>query len=154
MVMVPVVATLAMAEPLIMPIRPEAITATFAGPPGERPTSVRAMSLINCEKPEYFRKAPKSTKTKIYVAETFAPVPRMPLVSQTSALTTRLSVNELVPNVPGIYLPQTAKYDRKISAMIARFPLARLAASKTTTRHSTPIQTSVLFSLPVLASAS
>ena len=95
MVIVPVVATLATAEPLIIPISAEASTATFAGPPGERPTSVSAISLINWEKPEYLRKAPKSTNTKIYVAETLAPVPRMPPVSQTSALMTRLNVNEL-----------------------------------------------------------
>ena len=101
MVIVPVVATLAIAEPLIMPISAEAMTATFAGPPGERPTSVSAMSLMNWEKPEYLRNEPKSTNTKMYVAETLAPVPRMPLVSHTSALITRLSVNALVPKVPG-----------------------------------------------------
>ena len=103
MVIVPVVATLAIAEPLIMPISAEAITATFAGPPGVCPTSVSAISLMNWEKPLYLRNAPKSTNTKIYVAETPAPVPRMPLVSHTSALMTRLSVKALVPNVPGMY---------------------------------------------------
>ena len=107
--MVPVVATLAMAEPLIMPIRAEAMTATLAGPPGERPTSVSAMSLMNWEKPLYLRNAPKSTNTKIYVADTPAPVPRMPLVSHTRALMTRLSVKALVPNVPGMKRPHTAK---------------------------------------------
>ena len=107
--MVPVVATLAIAEPLIMPISADAMTATLAGPPGVCPTSVSAISLMNCEKPLYLRNAPKSTNTKIYVAETPAPVPRMPLVSQTRALITRLSVKALVPNVPGIYLPQIAK---------------------------------------------
>ena len=99
--MVPVVATLAIAEPLIMPISAEAMTATFAGPPGERPTSVSATSLISWLKPECLRKEPKSTNTKMYVAETPAPVPRMPLVSQTSALITRLRVKALVPNMPG-----------------------------------------------------
>ena len=103
MVIVPVVATLAMADPLIMPISAEAITATLAGPPGVCPTSVSAISLMNWEKPLYLRNAPKSTNTKIYVAETPAPVPRMPLVSHTSALMTRLSVKALVPNVPGMY---------------------------------------------------
>ena len=41
--MVPVVATFAMAEPLIIPISAEATTETLAGPPGERPTSVSEM---------------------------------------------------------------------------------------------------------------
>ena len=63
--MVPVVATFAMAEPLIMPIMAEAITETFAGPPGDLPTRVREMSLINWEKPLYFKNAPKRTNTKI-----------------------------------------------------------------------------------------
>lgn len=154
MVIVPVVATLAMAEPLIMPISAEAITATLAGPPGVWPTSVSAMSLMNWENPLYLRNAPKSTNTKIYVAETPAPVPSTPLVSHTSALITRLSVKALVPNVPGMYLPHTAKYDRKISAMMARLPLARRAASNATTRQTTPTHISVLFSRPVLAIAS
>ena len=146
----PVVATLAMAEPLIMPISAEAITATLAGPPGVWPTSVSAMSLMNWENPLDLRNA----NTKIYVAETPAPVPSTPLVSHTSALITRLSVKALVPNVPGMYLPHTAKYDRKISAMMARLPLARRAASNATTRQTTPTHTSVLFSRPVLAIAS
>ncbi len=64
---------------------------------GVCPTSVSAISLMNWEKPLYLRNAPKSTNTKIYVAETPAPVPRMPLVSHTSALMTRLSVKALVP---------------------------------------------------------
>ena len=76
MVIVPVVATLAMADPLIMPISAEAITATLAGPPGVCPTSFSAISLMNWEKPLYLRNAPKSTNTKIYVAETPAPVPK------------------------------------------------------------------------------
>ena len=64
-VIVPVVATLAMAEPLIIPIRPDAMTATFAGPPEVVPTRVSEKSLMNLEKPEYFRNAPKTTKRNI-----------------------------------------------------------------------------------------
>ena len=63
--MVPVVATLAMAEPLIIPMRAEASTATLAGPPGVRPTRVREKSLMNLEKPLYFKKAPKTTNRKM-----------------------------------------------------------------------------------------
>ena len=48
-----------------MPMRPEAMTATFAGPPDVRPTSVREKSLMNFEKPLCFKKAPKTTKRKI-----------------------------------------------------------------------------------------
>ena len=107
--MVPVVATFAMAEPLIIPIRADAITETFAGPPGERPTRVREMSLMNWEKPLYFRNDPNRIKMKTYVAETPLPVPRMPIVSQTSDLITRFSVKAAVPKVPGTKRPHSAK---------------------------------------------
>ena len=63
--MVPVVATLAMAEPLIIPINAEATTATLAGPPGVCPTSVREKSLINFEKPLCFKNAPNTTNRKM-----------------------------------------------------------------------------------------
>ena len=93
----PVVATLATAEPLIMPIRPEASTATFAGPPGVWPTSVSEKSLINLEKPLYFKYAPNKTKRKIYVAETPIPVPKTPCVPQNWVIKTRFSVKPLCP---------------------------------------------------------
>ncbi len=54
-VIVPVVATLAMALPLIIPKRALANTATFAGPPVERPTSVSAISFMNWLNPLYFK---------------------------------------------------------------------------------------------------
>ena len=62
--MAPVVATLASALPLIMPMRALAMTDTLAGPPAERPTRVRARSLMNSLKPLMRRKAPKSTNRK------------------------------------------------------------------------------------------
>ena len=65
MVIAPVVATLASALPLIMPIRALAMTDTLAGPPAVRPTSVSARSLMKSLKPLYFRKAPNSTNRKM-----------------------------------------------------------------------------------------
>ena len=67
------------------------------------------MSFINWEKPLYFKNAPKRTKIKVYVAETPLPVPRMPIVSQTRDLITRLSVKAAVPKVPGTQRPHRAK---------------------------------------------
>ena len=65
MVIAPVVATLARALPLIMPMSALATTETLAGPPAVRPTRVSARSLIKSLNPLYFRKAPKSTNRKM-----------------------------------------------------------------------------------------
>ena len=62
---VPVVATFAIAEPFIIPIKAEAITLTFAGPPGVRPTKVNAKSFINFENPECFKNEPNTTNKNI-----------------------------------------------------------------------------------------
>ena len=105
MVMVPVVATLAMAEPLIMPMRAEATTATFAGPPGVWPTNVREKSLMNLEKPLCFKNAPNTTKRKMYVADTPIPVPSTPWVPQNWVISTRFRVNPLCPSSPGRNAP-------------------------------------------------
>ena len=96
-VIVPVVATLAMADPLIMPISPDAMTATLAGPPAVIPTSAMEKSLINLENPEYFKKEPSRTKRNIYVADTPAPVPRSPWVPQNWVIRTRFNVKPLCP---------------------------------------------------------
>ena len=65
MVIAPVVATLARALPLIMPMSALATPETLAGPPAVRPTRVSARSLIKSLNPLYFRKAPKSTNRKM-----------------------------------------------------------------------------------------
>ena len=60
MVITPVDAVLAMAEPEIVPVRPEATTATSPGPPTSFPAIVRAKSITNSPAPERIRKAPKT----------------------------------------------------------------------------------------------
>lgn len=56
--MVPVVATLAMALPLIMPISALANTATLAGPPGVCPTRVSEV-IDKLAEAAVFEKSPK-----------------------------------------------------------------------------------------------
>ena len=73
------------------------MTATFAGPPDVRPTSVSEKSLMNFEKPLCFKKAPKTTKRKMYVADTPIPVPSTPCVPQNWVMSTRFSVKPLCP---------------------------------------------------------
>ena len=78
MVNVPVPTTLATAEPLMEPIRPEATTALSAGPDLILPAREMAMSLMKSEQPEASRNAPNITNMKMTVAETLMVVPNRP----------------------------------------------------------------------------
>ncbi len=75
---VPVAATLPTALPLIMPMSPLAMMATFASPPMVRPAKVREISLMNCPIPVALRKAPKRMNRKMYVEETPRATPKIP----------------------------------------------------------------------------
>ncbi len=61
MVITPVVTTFATEEPEIEPISPDPSTATWPGPPTNRPAAARARSITNSPAPERSRKAPNST---------------------------------------------------------------------------------------------
>ncbi len=61
----PVVTTLATPEPLIVPMRADEITDTFAGPPRDAPTVPMAMSLKSWIMPARSRNAPNRIKRKI-----------------------------------------------------------------------------------------
>ena len=80
MVKAPVVATLAMEEPLIVPSSPEATMATLAGPPGLLPVSERARLLKNRAPPLPDRKAPNRMNRKMNVEETPTATPKTPSV--------------------------------------------------------------------------
>ena len=75
MVNVPVVTTFATAEPLMEPRKPEARTATFAGPPLVCPARALAMSLKNWPMPHLFITSPKMMNSTMYVAATLTDVP-------------------------------------------------------------------------------
>ncbi len=59
MVKAPVETVLAMAEPDTEPKKPEAMTATLAGPPTLLPARARGRSMKNLLAPEALRKEPK-----------------------------------------------------------------------------------------------
>ena len=61
----PVVTTLATPEPLIVPIRPDEITETLAGPPRVWPTVPMAKSLNSRIMPACSRNAPKRMNRKM-----------------------------------------------------------------------------------------
>ena len=62
MVITPVVATFATAEPEIMPIRPEEMTAAFAGPPEDLLENFMPMSISSWPPPIEEKKAPNTMK--------------------------------------------------------------------------------------------
>ena len=62
MVMTPVVATLATAEPEIMPMRPEEMTAALAGPPEPLLEAFMPMSISSWPPPKAEKNAPKTMK--------------------------------------------------------------------------------------------
>ena len=63
MVMTPVEAVLATALPLMVPVKPEDITATNQGPPCTRPATARLRSITNSPAPERTKNAPKMMNT-------------------------------------------------------------------------------------------
>ncbi len=66
----PVVTTLATPEPLIVPMRPDATTATLAGPPRVWPTVPSAKSVKSLIIPACSRNVPNRMNRKMYVDET------------------------------------------------------------------------------------
>ncbi len=69
-VITPVVTVLAIAEPEIMPKRPDETTLTLAGPPAKRPAAMVARLTKSCPSPVSWAMMPKSTKWKTKVATT------------------------------------------------------------------------------------
>ena len=63
-VITPVDAVFATAEPEMVPVRPDAMTATIPGPPTNRPATARAMLITNSPAPDRIRNAPKMMKRK------------------------------------------------------------------------------------------
>jgi len=76
----PIVAVFAMEEPVIVPMKAEATTATFAGPPRVWPKSEKATRIRYSPAPVRSRRAPKRTKAKTNVEETPSGMPKIPSV--------------------------------------------------------------------------
>ena len=77
-VMTPVDAVLATAEPEIVPVRPEAKTATRPGPPTKRPATDRARLITKSPAPDFSKKAPKRINIKTKVDDILAILPKSP----------------------------------------------------------------------------
>src|SRR5699024_352620 len=65
-------------EPEIMPCRPEAATAAFAGPPVKRPVSRKARSLKSTPMFVWMSTTANSRNRKMKVEETWIGVPKIP----------------------------------------------------------------------------
>src|SRR3989304_99969 len=76
----PIVAVLAMDEPVIVPMKAGATTATLAGPPRVWPTSENATRIRYSPAPVRSRTAPKRTKANTNVDDTPSGVPKSPSV--------------------------------------------------------------------------
>ena len=76
MVNVPVVTTLAIDEPEIMPVMPEARIAALAGPPLNRPTSANDRARKYFPAPALSRRAPNSTNRNTKLTETLSGMPK------------------------------------------------------------------------------
>ncbi len=76
--MEPVVTVLAMEDPEMEPMAPEATTAALAGPPLKRPIVEKERSIRYSPAPIFSKKAPKRTKRKTKVEETRRGTPHRP----------------------------------------------------------------------------
>ena len=82
MVKVPVLYTLATAEPEMEPKSAEAKMDTLAGPPLDLRVATHARSRNTCPSPAFWRKQPNMTKAKIMVEDTARGMPYRPSVTR------------------------------------------------------------------------
>ena len=80
MVSVPVVTTLAIELPEIVPIAALEMTATFAGPPRRRPATEMQMSIKYLSAPTHWRNVPNARNPKSSVAAIPVSEPNIPSV--------------------------------------------------------------------------
>ena len=101
----PVDTVLAMAEPEMVPVRPEAMTATRPGPPMTRPAKARAMAITKSPAPERSRKAPNRINMNTKVEDILAMLPKMPSSPYIDLKSMVSAVNPLNLKTPPIKLP-------------------------------------------------
>ena len=77
MVKVPVVTTLAIDEPEMAPVIPDARIAALAGPPRKRPTMANERSRKYLPAPAFSMSAPNSTNRKTKLTETSIGMPKI-----------------------------------------------------------------------------
>jgi len=108
MVITPVEAVLATAEPEIVPVSPEAMIATMPGPPTIFPAMARARLITNSPAPDRSRKAPKMMKRKTVVEEMRAIVPNIASSPKIDRNATVSTVSPGKAKTPPTNLPQKA----------------------------------------------
>ena len=108
MVKEPVVTTFASDEPEIVPSRPDATTAVFAGPPAYLPVKENARSMNCFAPPVASRNEPNRIKANTKVVATDIGVPNMPSSVIYICEATRLMVYPLWASIPGRCGPRNA----------------------------------------------
>ena len=76
--MTPVDAVLAMAEPEMVPVNAEEITATKAAPPRKRPATTLEISMTKSDAPDTTRKAPNIMNKVMFDEEMVVMIPNIP----------------------------------------------------------------------------
>ena len=105
-VIIPVDAVVATAEPETEPINPELMIAMWPAPPGYFPAVFLARVIMKSPAPDFSKKHPNKTNIKTKVAEIFATMPNIPSPPQKLLYKT---VSKLKPGnvkIPGTYFPK------------------------------------------------
>ncbi len=105
-VMTPVDAVLATAEPEIVPVNAEDITATNAAPPRSLPAILLDISMTKSEAPDTTRKAPKIINKVIFAEEMVVMIPNMPSSLYSDRKSTSSSGRLAALKAPGIISPR------------------------------------------------
>ena len=102
-VITPVEAVFATADPEIVPVKADAITATKAAPPLNRPAIILANSITKSDAPDLTKKAPKIIKRTIFADEMVVMIPNMP-----SSLYMDLNKTSLIGKLAALKAPGIA----------------------------------------------
>ena len=106
MVITPVEAVLATAEPEIVPVSADETTATSAAPPRKRPAMTFDISITKSEAPDTTRNAPKIINSVILADEIVVMMPNMPSSLNKERKTTSSSGKLAARKEPGNMVPR------------------------------------------------
>jgi len=113
MVITPVEAVFAMAEPLIVPVKAEEITATKPAPPRTRPATTLETSMTKSLAPEATRNPPNTMKRVILDEDIKAKMPNIPSSLYSERKSTSLSGKLAARKTPGRCSPKNRIYARE-----------------------------------------
>jgi len=146
MVITPVDAVLAMAEPDIVPVKADEITATNAAPPRKRPAITLEISMTKSDAPDTTRKAPKIMNNVMFDEEMVVMMPNIPSSLYSERNNTSSSGKLAALKAPGRCLPKNRIYDTAIMTNIGIIqPVKRRVSSIAARMTAKPaIQSNVL----------